>query len=570
MIANRVSILFLSMILTTTLLAQTPPKEGTATVSGIVTQKGAPARGAMVALQPPGGEVRFELKNVLRVKTDDTGRFRFEKIKAGRYYLGAITPGYVAPGETRYGPQGKAIHIAEGENADGIEIALQFGVVVTGRVADSQGNPVVGEGVSLSRLNAQGKPENLFLGQNGGMYATDDRGIYRLYGLPAGRYTVSVGFAQAPNSITMTSRRVFYPKTYHPDVTAEAQAKIVEVAEGAEATGVDITIGGLKKNYDVAGRVIYAETGKPIADIEVHYGSFDREGKRIGAWGSFNVKTNEQGEFRFPNVLPGKYGMFAGTWSIRATSDAYSEPAPFEVTDSDVSDVEIKLKRGGSISGVAVIEGVGDQAILAKLSQLQLWVSVTSQEPVAPNQGNTAKIAAGGGFRFSGVQAGKARIAISQDSMSPSSPSRSFSVLRIERSGALQNDGIEVSAGEQITGVRVVLGYGTGVLLGQVKIIGGQLPDTVRLSVRAQRLDSSVAVGSGGQPDPHGQFRIENIPPGEYELTLRSYLTSNDEPLGYAELVEKLKTAKRRVTIGSEAETPATITLDLSRKEGNQ
>lgn len=58
------------------------------------------------------------------------------------------------------------------------------------------------------------------------------------------------------------------------------------------------------------------------------------------------------------------------------------------------------------------------------------------------------------------------------------------------------------------------------------------------------------------------------MPPGEYELSLRSYFTTTDEPPGYAELVEKLKTAKQRVTIGSEAETPVTITLDLSRKEG--
>jgi hypothetical protein len=570
MMSNRSSILFLALILTVPLLAQTPPKEGTATVAGVVTLKGEPARGAMVVLQPPGGVARGELKNVLRTKTDDAGRFLFEKVKAGRYVLGAIAPGYVAPGETRYGPQGKTINIAEGENVDSVEIALQFGGVITGRVADSQGKPVVSESVSLSRLNAQGKPENLFLGQNGGMYATDDRGIYRLYGLPAGRYILSAGFAYASNSLTMTSRRVFYPKTYHPDATSEAQAKIVEVTEGAETTGVDITIGGLKKNFDATGRVTYAETGKPAAEIEVHYGSFDPQGKRIGAWGSFNEKTNAQGEFRFQNVLPGKYGAFAGTWGIAEKENVYTEPTPFEVTDSDVSGVEIKLKRGGSISGVAFIEGVGDPAILAKLSQLQLLLSVISQDPVAPNQNGPAKIAADGNFRFGGVQTGKAKISLLQDSMLPSSPSRSFSVLRVERSGALQNDGIEVSTGEQITGVRVVLGYGTGVVRGQVKIIGGQLPDTVRLSVRAQRLDSSMAVGSGGQLDPRGQFRIESLPPGEYELSLRSYFTTPEEPPGYAELTEKLKTVKQRVTISGEAEAQATLTLDLTRKEGNQ
>jgi len=560
----------LMFVFTIQLCAQSPPKEGTATVAGRVTLKGAPVRGALVALQPEGTVVRFELKNVLRMKTDDDGHFRFDKVKAGRYILGAITPGFVAPNESRYGPQGKAINIAEGENADSIEIALGIGAVITGRVTDAQGNPVVGEGVSLSRLNAQGKPDSLFLGPNGGLHATDDRGIYRLYGLSAGRYLVSIGFEHRPNSLTMTSQRVFYAKTYHPDVTSEAQAKIVEVTEGAETTGVDITVGGLKKNFDVSGRVTYAETGQPAADIEVHYGSFDPKGKSIGAWGSFDVKTDAQGEFRFPNILPGKYGAFAGTWSIREKSDAYSEPTTFEVVDSDVSGVEIKLRRGGSISGLAVIEGTGDPALLAKLSQLQLSLSVTSQEPVAPNQNGPAKIAAGGSFRFSGIQAGKARISIFQDSMSPSAVWRGFSVLRIERGGALQNDGIEVSAGEQISGVRVVVGYGNGVVRGQLKIIGEQWPDTVRLSVRAQRTDSGNVVGSGGQLDPRRQFRIESLPPGEYELILRAYFTTTDEPPGYAELTEKLKTIKERVIISGDAEVQATITLDLSRREGNQ
>lgn len=567
--ANRTSLLYLALILTAPVFAQTLPKEGTATVAGIVTLKDAPARGAMVALQPTGNEVRFELKNVLRMKTGEDGRFRFEKVKAGRYILGAITPGFVAPNDSRFGgPQGKAITIAEGENADSIEIPLQFGGVITGRVVDSQGNPVIGEGISLSRLNAQGKPDSQWPRPNGGMYSTDDRGIYRLYGLPAGRYLVSIGFAQVPNSLMMTSLRVFYPKTYHPDVIEEAKAKIVDVREGAETTGVDITVGGLKKNYDVTGRVTFADTGQPVSDIEVNYGTYDPQRKRIGSWGSFDTRTNEQGEFRYQNMLPGKYGAFAGTWAIAEKEGVYSEPTPFEVTDSDVSGVEIKLIRGSTISGVALIEGVNDPTILAKLSQLKLGISVRSSEALAPNQAEASNIAPGGSFRFNGVHPGKAFIYIRQDSMSPSSPSRIFSVLRVESGGAVQNDGIEVGAGEQITGVRVVLGYGTSALRGQVKIIGGQLPDTVRLTVRAQRLDSSMAVGSGGQLDPRSQFRIENMPPGEYELSLRSYFTTTDEPPGYAELVEKLKTAKQRVTIGSEAETPVTITLDLSRKEG--
>ena len=58
--------------------------------------------------------------------------------------------------------------------------------------------------------------------------------------------------------------------------------------------------------------------------------------------------------------------------------------------------------------------------------------------------------------------------------------------MRIESNGVEQHDGIEVGQGEQITGVRVVIGSGTGVIGGEVRIEGGKLED-VLLSVFYQR-----------------------------------------------------------------------------------
>lgn len=539
--------------------AQTPPD--TAIVAGRVTLNGAPVRGATVALQPDQTNFRFDLKAVLRAQTDEAGGFRFERVKAGRYTLGAIAPGYVAPSDNQYGPQGKAINVSTGETADGIEIALKPGGVITGRVTDAQGNPVVGESLELSLLKPQGKPERLFLGPNGMMYSTDDRGIYRLFGLPAGRYLLSVGFEQRPNSITMTSRRVFYARTFHPDTTDEARAKIVEVSEGKETIGIDIIVGGMKKNYDVTGRVVYAEGEQPVGGAGVHYGSINEQTKRIGAWGSRGEVASTQGEFRLQNILPGKYGAFA---SAEQNEDVFSETVPFEVSDGDVSGVEIKLRRGGSISGTAVIEGVADPTIAAKLAQNQLFVSLATQELTAPNTRDTAKIASNGGFRFSGLRAGKARI-----SLFTNTQVRGFAVLRVERDGVPQRDGIEIGQAEHITGVRVVLGYGTGVVRGQLQI-AGVLPEAVRLSARARRADSGANVGSTSPIDPRGLFRIEALPPGEYEVYLSYYYRGDEPPPGYAALAEQLTSVKQRVTVNNDTEAPVMLTLDLNRKEGNQ
>ena len=48
-------------------------------------------------------------------------------------------------------------------------------------------------------------------------------------------------------------------------------------------------------------------------------------------------------------------------------------------------------------------------------------------------------------------------------------------ILRIERNGMELRDGVDVRSGEDINGLRLVLGAGSSVLRGEVKIEGGPL-----------------------------------------------------------------------------------------------
>jgi hypothetical protein len=72
---------------------------------------------------------------------------------------------------------------------------------------------------------------------------TDDRGIYRLYGLPAGRYLISAGSGGGPGEMPMRIGGVSITKrTYYPDSTEESQAKAIEVTPGSEAKDIDIRL----------------------------------------------------------------------------------------------------------------------------------------------------------------------------------------------------------------------------------------------------------------------------------------------------------------------------------------
>src|SRR5262249_61167958 len=52
--------------------------------------------------------------------------------------------------------------------------------------------------------------------------------------------------------------------TYHPDVVRQDEAKVIEVMEGGEVTGVDIRLRNPGATFAASGRVINSETGKPL------------------------------------------------------------------------------------------------------------------------------------------------------------------------------------------------------------------------------------------------------------------------------------------------------------------
>ena len=187
-------------------------KAGTATVSGRVTLIGEPARGVMVILQTQNQGP----SNAPRARTDESGRFHFTGLPAGKYSVSALAPGYVSPDVDRvFDVRGKTLNLAEGEKVENIDLEIKRGGVIAGRVADSQGRPVIEERVNLSKLDATYRPRGVFnYSQNFDMYQTDDRGLYRIYGLPEGRYLISVGYAERNSSATIISRGEFYPRVF--------------------------------------------------------------------------------------------------------------------------------------------------------------------------------------------------------------------------------------------------------------------------------------------------------------------------------------------------------------------
>jgi putative ABC transport system permease protein len=323
---------------------------------------------------------------------------------------------------------------------------------------------------------------------------------------------------------------------------------------------VDIRIARPTKGYAASGRVIDAETGKPVPGVMIHYGILKETGRGISV--SFNLvnwPTNSAGEFRLEGLMPNNYKV--GLANLEK-SDFYSDQVDFEIVSGDVTGLEIKLSRGASISGVAVVEGSRDPAIVGALSKVELRV-VGGDSKTTMADGlfdRTGAINADGTFKISPVRPGKKRIIADGYRAA-----KELSFIRMEHNGGEVRD-LDIAAGDQVSGVRLVFGYGTAVIAGRVEIKGGVLPQTAILNVSADRdggAPENPKFGKGARVDERKQFVIEGLAQGTYKVRLHAYDTATGEPI-------KVPSTEQTVTIAGNARHEITLVLDLTKKEDDK
>ncbi|HVI70776.1 MAG TPA: carboxypeptidase regulatory-like domain-containing protein, partial [Pyrinomonadaceae bacterium] len=178
-----------------------PAKTSTASISGKVTIKGKAAPGVVVGVRPV--ESANYQPGRPKAVTDDQGNYKIVNIPPGYYQIVAVAPVYISEDEGR----GKTILINKDETIENVDIALVRGGVITGRVTDSEGRPLMEEGVSVYPLEMARSFYQVSM-----TVRTDDRGIYRFYGLRPGKYRVGAGM----NDLFIGRQRGVYKLAYHP------------------------------------------------------------------------------------------------------------------------------------------------------------------------------------------------------------------------------------------------------------------------------------------------------------------------------------------------------------------
>src|SRR5215469_11735685 len=169
------------------------------TITGRVLLDGVPTGEIHVSCSPlrqMSGSMNFSamIARNESEETDDDGSFAVEGLEPGAYAISIMAPGYV-PVSGLTDQDGRPIYYRPG---DQVTIRMIKGGVITGKVTDAHGQPVVQVPVHAVRLrDEKGRParsgSKLFGNSGSGQDHTDDRGIYRLYGLEPGIYLVNAG-----------------------------------------------------------------------------------------------------------------------------------------------------------------------------------------------------------------------------------------------------------------------------------------------------------------------------------------------------------------------------------------
>ena len=505
-------------------------KASNSTISGKVTVGGKGLQGIIVALTI-SDQYRSNFRPTrFRSITDQDGNYRITNVPPGTYDVIAASPTYV-PTEGR-----KSLIVNKNETVENIDITLERGGVITGKVTDADGRPVIEEMVYLSATKTTQRIAPYFRNSR-----TDDRGIYRAYGVPAGSYTVSAG--GGANSFGGRGEGG-HQRTFHPSAIDPTAATVINVSEGSEATNVDIMLGGPARTYTARGRIIDSETAQPMPNTRVGLQVFFQHG--MSASGNM-AESTKTGEFKLENLAPGKYGVYS---EPPADSNWHSEAVQFEVTDRDVEGLVIKTSRGATVSGVVVLEGTDDAKVRAHLVERRIVGEIV--DGYIGRSDPSSAINPNGSFRLSGLSAGRL--------IPHLQPREPFRVIRLEREGIVYPRGFDIKERDQVTGLRVVVGYANAAIRGTIKLPTGlELPAPPRFRVFVRRTDEQVPNSyiAPVEADTRGNFRFDNLIPGTYDIVVNVLISATPgQP-------QRIPTTKQTVVVTNGAVADVTFTVQI-------
>jgi hypothetical protein len=481
-------------------------KRGSILEGRVTTTAGAPVEGVRVGVAGTGG------------LSDGDGRYQVEGVPLGSQEVRIAHPSYRSRVERK--------QIESGVNL--LDVELEAGVEVSGRVVGEDREPIAGAEVWLISRQQRDFPE--YRARSG------QDGSFRLSPVAGGSYTLGA--------------------------EAESRARTeldaaVEVAR-ENVTGLEVT---LRQGATLSGRIL-GLSPEELAVVGVEASAEDK--------GSVPARIDAQGRYEIRHLQPGDWQVRAALWEGRRQVEVRVPvgPADREVSrdlefrprltlsgqvlyeEEPLADTRVSIRGERFAAGRDTTTDFDGRFRLEDLEPDTYWVGlskpskrlvhnatvelVDDREVVIRIEAST--LAGRVGETASGEPIGDAQLMLRHPA-GPEGPEflvtgasqadGSFLLLRVP-AGSYQltvraegfspaEQEVQVAAGQDLQGLDLRLSRAQGLEV-VVRKASGRVPELVHLLARS--LDGKGSVSETHRPDPSGKIRITTLPPGSWSLSV--------------------------------------------------
>ncbi|HET6978334.1 MAG TPA: carboxypeptidase-like regulatory domain-containing protein [Pyrinomonadaceae bacterium] len=516
------------------------------------------------------------------------GEFHFDDVPAGTYYIEVNASGVLSSNNGRsFSDFGFSVEdtnptlvTVDGANEVKIDVKAIRGGTITGRISYADGEPATRALVVL--YQQKGENPVLFFPEH--PIFTDDRGIYRIEGLPAGQYIVGGTENNSGGANTLPRESAGLVTAYHPAASTASSATSINVQLGGETRDVNIKFG--EEPRQISGTVKWKQTNAPVKNATVFlrrvgeprmnldYQQFqkmvtpsfvdkddllfrDIAFVTLLSTNAPYIEADPEGNWTFFDITPGTYIV-----SVEAPLPVDEKPKPkqeipeepildfpdlpdfssgtlsgsAEVTikDKNVDKVLIELTAGGSVAGSIVIDGdfVSPVSVTAKANS-NSPISILDF-PVFVEKDRT--------FVVHSVKAGTVWLDISERA-EPNYYIRSITARGVD----LIKEPLTIADGERVTGVQIVLGTDLGKIEGRaVAGTGSVAGASVVIFPVDERRRNLRSLWGLARTDADGKFSLR-LAPGEYFVL--AWSPANEPNVAVESYVRTRASTARRLTI---------------------
>lgn len=506
---NRFTPAILAVLLSAS-LAQSPRRTGSIT-GRVIDEGGRPFAFVIVSVHPVNGSKNEERE----IATDENGLFEARNLPDKAYTVECYAPGYVEDEND----DSKDYHLV----GQSITLRLIKGGVITGTVTDASGDPLVKGKVAAIRLrDADGRVTSPY---SYDWFETDDRGVYRIYGLEAGSYIMRVTSGGEYEDKHITNEA----PAFYPSATRD-NARMVSVQPGQETAGIDIRLRG-ERGYVVSGSFSGSvKNGSPSDEAYV---------KLIDSLGSeIEARYFSDNAFAFYGVADGDYFILARNDYDDAS--AASMARRITVRGSDVTGLDLRLAPLGSITGRVILEVAPKNKARCKDARALKFEEMVvaafrdrradaKDQPAFLFDSSIANAAdEKGSFALENFWPGLYRLR-----MVPINENLFVRAVNLRAAGgqsvnAAQN-AVAIKSGDRVKGITIILAEGAASLRGRLvpQDEKTKLPSRLRVHLApVERVDDPLRFYETSAQSDHS-FALINIAPGRYLIYVR--LLRDDE-----------------------------------------